>query len=344
MFSVVLVVLVALGGWWSSFMRSAVDKEQQFAQRSFHLAAYEHASSLLHGQSAPDERFGITNAEGAGPLSAPIGTSGDAVVVDPSVLTALDAVHARRRWMVVGETGLLMGLIAMCVLMLWRLLRAREAANRDVLLLTGQMTHAMKTPLVGLRALLETLQRGRVSDEDLPYLLEMGLEQIEREEHIVQTLLQVQRLQASRVPLRAEVVDLSALLDRLVVHRTGVDLTVSGTAHAVADRGAVWTILENLLDNAQKYGSSSVRLTVGESGGHAHVECSDDGRGFDPKLSGEVFRAFRSVHDDHEDAHGTGLGLYLSRRLARAMRGDLTAHSRGEGQGAAFRLVLPSEG
>lgn len=341
-FATVLATIALIVTWWSWFMVRSVDNERDAVLAELDLRSELVAATLLVGDPLQDDRFVITRADTVTEYGHPIGASGDAVDVDPAVLDAVAATHASRRRMILAETATLLGLIGVCVLMLWQLVRARDRSQREVLLFTGQMTHALKTPLAGLRALLETLQRGRIPDEDMQELLALGLEQVEREEHLVQTLLQTQR---SRVtPMRREDLDLHQLMDNLVVHRAGggIDLHLSGAATATADRDAVFTIVENLLDNARNHGANEVHLTLGQDGRRAWIECQDNGHGFAPERSESLFQAFESAHADNAATHGTGLGLFLCRRLARAMRGDLTGDSAGHGKGARFRLVLPT--
>jgi len=233
--------------------------------------------------------------------------------------------------------------------MLVRLVASRSAVQREMELFVGQMTHEMKTPLSGLRALLETLQKGRLEGEALDEALSLGLRQVEREEHLVQTLLHAQRLRVMPQSMASEPVDLAELVDSFVRHRQvarpgdperyRIELTES--VRGMADRDAVWTILENLFDNADKYGATKIQLQLGVSSGRVQICCIDDGQGFENSRSTSLFEPFSSLKEaGSEHKHGTGLGLYISRRLARAMGGELSGDSPGPGQGARFLLEL----
>ena len=73
------------------------------------------------------------------------------------------------------------------------------------------------------------------------------------------------------------------------------------------------------------------------------IEVSDDGEGFPPEHAQRIFEAFRrGASRSPGSKHGTGLGLHISRELAREMSGDLRASSEGPGQGARFTLELPA--
>lgn len=111
-------------------------------------------------------------------------------------------------------------------------------------------------------------------------------------------------------------------------------------APALGDSGRVVQILVNLIGNAIRHSpeDSAIWLRVESSGGHTLLVVADQGDGIDPADHEQIFEKF--VRLDQPDS-GSGLGLYIARRLARAMRGDLTVDS-ARGQGARFVLSLPS--
>ncbi|HOX06692.1 MAG TPA: HAMP domain-containing sensor histidine kinase, partial [Planctomycetota bacterium] len=113
-----------------------------------------------------------------------------------------------------------------------------------------------------------------------------------------------------------------------------------------ADPGAVEQILFNLVDNACKYAASAqdkrILLTSWRRRGRVSLAVRDQGPGVGPDVAGKLFRPFsRSAAEAAGSAPGVGLGLALSRRLARAMGGDLRREV-GPGAGACFVLELPS--
>ncbi|MGE4411484.1 MAG: sensor histidine kinase [Sphingobium sp.] len=99
-------------------------------------------------------------------------------------------------------------------------------------------------------------------------------------------------------------------------------------------------IIVNLLNNAIRYSpeNSIIWVRAGVEGREARLVVADQGRGIAPEDQERVFEKFERL--GRQDAAGSGLGLYISRKLARAMRGDLTVES-APGQGARFILTLP---
>jgi len=118
-------------------------------------------------------------------------------------------------------------------------------------------------------------------------------------------------------------------------------LDVSPDLKARYDRDAVFRIVGNLLDNAEKYGRGAedrtIELAARETAAGVEVTVRDHGPGISADARAKLFRAFsRGV--DNDGPAGLGLGLALSQSLARAMGGDLEYR---EGTGATFVLRLP---
>jgi two-component system, OmpR family, sensor kinase len=119
----------------------------------------------------------------------------------------------------------------------------------------------------------------------------------------------------------------------------------SGGWLGLADPDQLDQVLWALLDNAVKYGRRepiSATLTVDEAAGQLLITIADGGPGVGEADRGRLFARYeRGTGGSAED--GSGLGLYVSRELCRAMDGDLLLEPSVPGRGAAFRVVLPAE-
>jgi len=273
------------------------------------------------------------------------------------IADAVEAVRQktiRRRVMIIGEGTLLFVLLGVCTGMLYRLVRQERRNLRKMELFVSAVTHEMKTPLAGIKSLLQTLSAGRVPSEQEPRLLALGLRETERLQHSIENVLLAGNLRTDRFQVRLEPVELRPLLDAFLEHRRPalVDDPAAirleweqgqDTQRVLADPSAVRVILENLTDNALKYGGPSPRVTLKVAGSNDGVRVSveDQGVGFDSRNAESLFTPFRR-NVDHHDAvqHGTGLGLSIARTLARRMGGDLIGSSPGPGQGSVFTLSL----
>lgn len=112
--------------------------------------------------------------------------------------------------------------------------------------------------------------------------------------------------------------------------------------HASADRGMVAMIVDNLLNNALLYGGTAPEVSIRIScfAGPA-ISITDHGRGIAPELKGRVFERFFRVADP-SSVGGSGLGLYLSSRLAVRQGGSVSLDWSERGEGSTFSLRLPA--
>lgn len=111
---------------------------------------------------------------------------------------------------------------------------------------------------------------------------------------------------------------------------------------AVGEFRRILQILINLVGNAIRYSpeGSMIWIRAESENGHAVVTVADQGKGLSLEDQGKIFEKFERLGRD--DSGGSGLGLYIARRLARAMHGDIVIDS-APGQGARFSLILPSK-
>jgi signal transduction histidine kinase len=158
--------------------------------------------------------------------------------------------------------------------------------------------------------------------------LDEGLTHLDREAHDLRSIVV-----AAVTAIQAQVLPSQSLVTRAPREPIMVDV----------DAGRVVTILRNLLDNALKFSPNGgeVRCSVSVSGDTARVHVVDHGLGIPPEQMHQLFIRFsRVVTTDNSHISGTGLGLYLSRELARLHGGDITVTSK-LGAGTRFVLSLP---
>ncbi|XXF77696.1 PAS domain-containing protein [Myxococcaceae bacterium GXIMD 01537] len=230
--------------------------------------------------------------------------------------------------------------------------RAEQAvAARDEFVAIA--THELRTPLSALHlrlgALMRNLERGAPPDEkQLRRALEMSLRQTTRLEGLLTHLFDVSRISADRLELEREEVDLTRLVRNLVVRledalaQANTPAVVHAEAPVVAsvDRLRVEQVVSNLLSNAMKYAPGQpIELTVAREGGDAFITVKDAGPGIAPDMQARIFERYQRASGEHVRG-SLGLGLYISRQIARAHGGDLTVEST-PGKGARFVLRLP---
>lgn len=215
-------------------------------------------------------------------------------------------------------------------------------------------SHELKTPLTSLRLKIDMADRAlrRIPDAALSNsLLEVmdgARKQAVRLSALVESLLDVSRIQAGKLTLEVEEFDLTALagdvVQRFEEHarrmRSPLRLVSPGPVVGVWDRIRVEQVITNLLDNALKYGAGRpVELKVEDRGETVLIRVVDHGIGIEPEHLARIFERFeRAVSQRHYG--GLGLGLYISRQIVAALGGDLSAES-APGVHTAFTVTLP---
>ncbi len=253
--------------------------------------------------------------------------------------------YERKRLMLVGESLTLTLLAVALAAFVVRYARQERAQMRRLEGVLAASTHELKTPIAGVKMLLESLQSGVLPPEKMGPYLAKGLASTERLEHLVEGVLAYQAAVARRTKA-LEVRPLSDWVGSVLEHRMGmpgderVEVDLGALEHtrvrAAADPFRV--ILENLLDNARKYGGDHpVRIRARLDGERVAIDVIDQGVGFAPEDADAIFEPYQRG-GGVERRHGTGLGLYIARTLARSIEGDLRATSPGEGRGATFTL------
>jgi signal transduction histidine kinase len=164
-------------------------------------------------------------------------------------------------------------------------------------------------------------------------------------------MLDITRLQAGKLRLEKEPLDLSALV-REVIQRFERQIMASGSSIRIEapepvqgrwDRYRIEQVFTNLLTNAVKYGAGnpiSVAVWGTTEGGHLRV--SDGGIGIAAEDQLRIFRQFERATGEDSGTTGLGLGLYIVRQIVESHGGKITVQSES-GRGSSFTVELPYE-
>jgi signal transduction histidine kinase len=225
-----------------------------------------------------------------------------------------------------------------------------EEAKSDFMRMAS---HELRGPVAVLRGYLSMLADGSLGElpEATEQVMPMLLSKLQAMNRLIEDMLETARLEDSRMQLKKQRIDAANLLTHVVesvrkdvpeTHRIELDVPKKPVDVEV-DADRVGTILTNLLDNAVKYSPNggNVRCSLKANGSKALIAVSDQGLGIDAEQQESLFTRFgRVLSPDNSNIPGTGLGLYLSRQLARLHGGDITVDSK-LGKGSTFTLQLP---
>lgn len=226
--------------------------------------------------------------------------------------------------------------------------RRAETIRRDFI---ANVSHELRTPLTSLKALVETLEEGAISEPEvaLDFLSKMHGE-VDGLTQLVNELLELSRIESGQAAFRLEPLEVEPLLrravDRLIpqAERAGLTLSVETRPDVPgvrADGQRVQQALVNLVHNAIKFTPSGGSITVGARGedGHVLLWVSDTGVGIDPEDLPRIFERFFKG-DRSRSGGGTGLGLAIAKHVVEAHGGRIWAES-AEGIGSTFSFTLP---
>jgi len=208
-------------------------------------------------------------------------------------------------------------------------------------------SHELRTPLFALGGFLELLRDEEVDETTRGEFIQSMHEQVERLTKLAADLLDLTRLDAGRLRVDNEPIELSILAESLasefaaVARASDHPLTVEGgRAAALGDEDRVRQIGRILLENALVHTppGTAIRLRVGSENGQARFEIEDDAGAIPPAHAGQLFERFYRL--DGTRASGSGLGLAIARELAELMGGRIELRS--EPHRTVFVVVLPS--
>lgn len=238
---------------------------------------------------------------------------------------------------------------------LTRTLRHHADLRRRQQNFLAAVSHEFKSPLASIQLAAETLVL-RSRDDDVKRLGTRILEDGERLLRMIDNLLDTTRLEEGRQRLTPQLTNLhsatamavAAIADRAQASGVTVTPMVPEDLALTVDPVVVETGLRNLLDNALKScvaaKSSSIRVEGTRDASGIVLAVRDDGLGFPPEDAVMIFEKFHRLGDELRRATpGTGLGLYIVKRLVELSGGTVRAQSAGLGTGATVSMHWPAE-
>ncbi len=288
-----------------------------------------------------------------------IATSSAGIPGDGARLAAIDAELTRlsegRINRYLWEGGFFLAVLIGGMAVLTRTLRHDAELRRRQQNFLAAVSHEFKSPLASMQLAAETLVL-RSGDAASIRLGQRILEDCERLLRMVDNLLDTTRIEEGRLAIRAEhtmlASEVAAIVDsfseRATRHEIRIEQRVATDLALAVDRDALATMLRNLDDNELKAciagGGHRIEVAAERVERRIRITVSDDGLGFPPEESHLMFEKFHRLGDEQtRRTPGTGLGLYIVRRLADLSGARVTAASAGPGQGATLTLSFRDE-
>lgn len=225
---------------------------------------------------------------------------------------------------------------------------ARERIERSRANLVSTVAHELRSPLTSVKGFTATLlaKWDRFNDDQKKVMLQTVNADADRVTRLITELLDVSRIDAGRLEMRKQVVDLPAAVRKTVAGRIAAgepedrfDIQIRGELPEMwVDPDKFQQVVGNLVENALRHGEGTITVTVEPHSGGAAVTVTDQGEGIPDAVASRVFTRFWRGGDRRG---GTGLGLYIVKGLVEAHGGSVSV-GRGPSGGASFRFVLPA--
>lgn len=225
------------------------------------------------------------------------------------------------------------------------------AANEELEAFAYSVSHDLRAPLRAINGFAQLLAErcgASLPPEGLDYLTKVQFAS-KRMDDLIQDLLAYARtgrgsVRAIPVPLRPLIEELECTFGERLATTSAHFQVSQPLATPLGDPTLIEQILLNLLDNALKYrrrdAVPEIRLSATAIGEHVLIQVADNGIGMPPECQQKIFQVFQRLHHEHEYP-GTGIGLAIVAKAARAIGGDVTVKS-SPGQGSTFSVRLPA--
>jgi two-component system phosphate regulon sensor histidine kinase PhoR len=227
-------------------------------------------------------------------------------------------------------------------------LRNLQTTRRELI---GNISHEFRTPLAGIKAMVETLGGGAIDDKEAArdFLARIDSE-VDRLTQLVAELTELSRIETGKAELRKEPLDLNQLIEEVITRlspqaeRQKIAISQDFTADLPsipADKDRVRQVIANLIHNAIKFTPPGGRITVTSRvlEDSVVVNIADTGIGIPREDLGRVFERFYKG-DKARTREGTGMGLAIAKHVVEAHGGSIWVRSQ-EGNGSTFSFSLP---
>ena len=227
-------------------------------------------------------------------------------------------------------------------------LRSLQTMRREMV---GNISHEFRTPLSGMKAMVETLQDGAIDDREAAKDFLSRIEaEVDRMTQLVAELTELSRIETGKVELQLEPVNVNSLVEEVIaqlkpqVERQNLTLDMAlGDDLPVtqADKERIRQVMLNLIHNAIKFNrpGGSIRTTTKLSADSVILEISDTGTGIAKDDLPHVFERFYKA-DKSRTGQGSGMGLAIAKHVVEAHGGKIWVQSE-EGKGSTFNFSLP---
>lgn len=229
-----------------------------------------------------------------------------------------------------------------------KLLARLESAFETEKQFASDASHELRTPVSIIKSACETAEKYDETPEERKESLEIIHRQAEVMTRLIEQLLSMTRMEQGTELIQLEEIDLGefvriACKDIMTgAYEKSLSLDLEDGIIVCGDRALLTRLLQNLIDNACKYGKDNghIWVSVGKNENEAFLRVTDDGIGIPKEQQDKVWRRFFRADEAHSGESGAGLGLAIVKQIADVHKGYMTLESVPD-RGSVFTLYLP---
>ncbi|CAN5470295.1 HAMP domain-containing sensor histidine kinase [soil metagenome] len=258
----------------------------------------------------------------------------------------------KKRWaMVLGEGAVFMSLL------MFGIYRTRVAFNREFQLARQQknfllsITHEFKSPLAAVKLNLQTIQKRNLEPEQRNQVVRRALIETDRIHLLVENALMASRLESKNYDLYYENINFSEFTHQIVCdfierqdHVHEFNHLITPGISIKGDKLALMSMLNNLLENAEKYSpkGTSIEVNLSRTNHESILTVRDQGIGVPDGERTKIFQKFYRIgNEDTRKTKGTGLGLFIVQHVVNLHKGKITVRA-NHPEGTVFEIRFPA--
>jgi len=261
---------------------------------------------------------------------------------------AIEDERKRKTAQYIGEGSTFLALILIGAVFVYRATRRQITLSLQQQNFMMAVTHELKTPIAVTRLNLETMQKRRLEEHQQQKLINITLQEVNRLNSLCNNILLASQLDAGQYKISKNEVDLSELAKRVFddfkVRHASRDLSGTFEDGVVVTGEALLLemLMSNLVENALKYSprNAPVQVDLLRDAKGIHFTVKDEGPGIPEAEQSKIFEKFYRVGNEAtRTAKGTGLGLYLSKQIAKDHQAQITVSS-NHTKGSVFTVTF----
>jgi len=266
-------------------------------------------------------------------------------------LKQIEEERKRKIYMIFGEGSFFLAVLIVMTWMMHRSLRreAEVAQQQKNFLLS--ITHELRSPIASSKVAMQTLEKHKeLPTEKRNTLLTNSLHDMERLQGLVENLLLAAKIEDHSFSIGYETCDLSEIVLQVVQKlqtTTAFDrkftMNVQPEIVVLGDRMGLTSVITNLVENAIKYssGDSAITISLNDENDQVVFRIADNGLGIPDAEKKKIFQKFYRVgHEETRKTKGTGLGLYIVKKILSLHRGSVIVKD-NQPHGTIFEVALP---